>query len=426
MTGMKRFYFFIVINLAFCCTNIEDASPEERNTFMRFYEKGSNYTGQTAEIIKNGYVIAGNTTSGTIYNAIISITDVNGNVLYETVLENASVSSIKKVSDGYLIWGDSIQIDPAANNVNDQIVTRAHLIKMDSVLKNRMAHTFIYSPKDAKVDFHGSSITLDQDEKNIISVGSFKSGSNPGKVFVAAYNPATLDTLWTQFYGLQDRDYINSKSVFVNQSGEIVWASSALNEQQSASRSYLAVPFVEPNSTFVNSGLFGENEDLFYSGEDIQPSSVGYGVTGTFSNIQKQNQNIYFVRFDISGNVIEGSERYFDAIGQEGKISVASTISQTEDIGSALSPTSDGGFLLGGSLTSTPDIGNGGKDIFLIRIDAFGNVLWNKHIGGIGDETVSSIRTTSDGGFLICGSSSVNGLSSVLIIKTDKNGDIKN
>jgi hypothetical protein len=290
---------------------------------------------------------------------------------------------------------------------------------------NIINHTSIFSKKDAKVDFHGSSITLDQDEKNIITVGSFKSGSNPGKVFVAAYDPTTLDTLWTQFYGLEDRDYINSKSVFVNQSGEIVWASSALKEQQSASRSYLVVPFVEPNSTFVNSGLFGENADLFYSGEDIQPSSVGYGVIGTFSNIQKQNQNIYFVRFDFAGNVIDGSELYFDAIGQDGNISVASTVSQTEDIGSALSPTSDGGFLLGGSMTTTTELGNGGKDIFLIRIDAFGNVLWNKYIGGVGDETVSSIRTTPDG-FLICGSSSVNGLSSLLLIKMDKNGDIKN
>jgi hypothetical protein len=56
MTGMKRFYFFIALNLAFSCTNIEDASPEERTTFMRFYEKGSNYTGQAAEIITDGMI----------------------------------------------------------------------------------------------------------------------------------------------------------------------------------------------------------------------------------------------------------------------------------------------------------------------------------------------------------------------------------
>src|SRR3954470_24814516 len=100
---MKRFYFFIAINLAFSCNNIEDASPEMRTSFIRFYEKDSNYSGQAVEQTVDGYVIAGNTNNGTIYNAIISITDINGNILHEAVLENASVSSIKKVSDGYLI-----------------------------------------------------------------------------------------------------------------------------------------------------------------------------------------------------------------------------------------------------------------------------------------------------------------------------------
>jgi hypothetical protein len=422
---MKHFYFLLVFGSLLSCNNIEDAPTESRNTFIRFYEKGGNYTGQAAEILEDGYLIAGNIHDGNIYSAVITKVDFNGNTIGEIALENTTVSNIKSTSNGYLIWSDSINIDPNANNVNDQIITRAHLIKMDIELKRRLDHNLIFDPENLRTDFHGNSLTFDG-QGNIISTGSFKSGNNPGIAFVAAFNPSTLDTLWTQFYSLQDRDFSNSKSVFVNAAGNIIWAGSALQEQQSSAQSYLTVPFVAPNSTYINNALFGKNADLFYSGEDIQLSRTGYSVIGTFSGIQKTNQNIFFVQFDLAGNLVPGSERYFDALGQDGSIMVEANISKTEDTGSALAPTNDGGFLLGGSLTSTPEIGNGGKDIFLIRLDAFGNVLWNKNIGGAGDETVSSIRVTKDNGFLICGSSSVNGLSSLTLIKLDKNGNINN
>jgi hypothetical protein len=75
-------------------------------------------------------------------------------------------------------------------------------------------------------------------------------------------------------------------------------------------------------------------------------------------------------------------------------------------------------------MLTTPGRGKGGKDIFLIKIDAFGNVVWNKILGGTGNETVSSIRETADGGLLLCGSNEVSGLSSIFIIKTDKNGEL--
>jgi hypothetical protein len=86
----------------------------------------------------------------------------------------------------------------------------------------------------------------------------------------------------------------------------------------------------------------------------------------------------------------------------------------------------DGGYLLAGSSITSTARGNGGADIFIIRIDPFGNMLWNQIIGGNGDESVSTVKETSDGGFLICGTLDLAGLTSMYVLKTDRNGELKN
>jgi hypothetical protein len=62
----------------------------------------------------------------------------------------------------------------------------------------------------------------------------------------------------------------------------------------------------------------------------------------------------------------------------------------------------------------------------LIKIDGLGNTLWTKLYGGSGDEIPSSIRENEDGTLFVCGTINVNGLNSLILIKTDRNGNIDN
>ena len=55
--------------------------------------------------------------------------------------------------------------------------------------------------------------------------------------------------------------------------------------------------------------------------------------------------------------------------------------------------TNDGGYILAGYTTS---FGEGGKDIYLIRTNQFGDTLWTKTQGGAGDDEVRSIIKTND------------------------------
>jgi hypothetical protein len=73
--------------------------------------------------------------------------------------------------------------------------------------------------------------------------------------------------------------------------------------------------------------------------------------------------------------------------------------------------TSDGGYILAGISDSKKgldkqDEAKGNDDFWIIKLNAKGNELWQKTIGGSGQEKLHSITLTADGGYLLGGSSS--------------------
>ncbi|MEI8134299.1 MAG: T9SS type A sorting domain-containing protein [bacterium] len=71
----------------------------------------------------------------------------------------------------------------------------------------------------------------------------------------------------------------------------------------------------------------------------------------------------------------------------------------------SIAETSDGGYIAGG-LTGSLDEGfnnHGGGDAYVVRVDSTGYILWQKCLGGLGGESVTSIINTSDGGFIFTG-----------------------
>lgn len=86
--------------------------------------------------------------------------------------------------------------------------------------------------------------------------------------------------------------------------------------------------------------------------------------------------------------------------------------------------TSDGGYLMAGS---TDSFGAGFDDVWLVKTDASGNMQWNKTYGGGLDEAAYSVIQTSDGGYAMVGytASSGAGSSDFWLIKTDASGNIE-
>ncbi len=91
------------------------------------------------------------------------------------------------------------------------------------------------------------------------------------------------------------------------------------------------------------------------------------------------------------------------------------------DFANSVIQTSDGGYLLGGS---TRGFGNGGYDIYLVKTDADGNEEWSETFGGTNDDGAYSILQTDDGGYLLGGYTHFeNEQSQMYLVKTDTNGN---
>lgn len=91
-----------------------------------------------------------------------------------------------------------------------------------------------------------------------------------------------------------------------------------------------------------------------------------------------------------------------------------------KDIGYSLQQTSDGGYIITGVY------GYGGGDVWLIKTNASGDSLWTRTFGGTKYDVGYSLQQTSDGGYIIVGTTQSydSTRKGVLLIKTDSLGRI--
>ena len=91
------------------------------------------------------------------------------------------------------------------------------------------------------------------------------------------------------------------------------------------------------------------------------------------------------------------------------------------DFGESVQQTSDGGYITVGHTYSSTSFD---YDIYLVKSEPNGNIQWQNTFGGDDWDQAYSVQQTSDGGYIIAGStySSGNGESDVYLVKTDSSG----
>lgn len=426
---MRYAWLILVIASLAACQDAHDARPMERITFARFYESSLGQRAVAAREFDGGYLLLGSRLTADDTTALVIRTGIRGEVLWRSELPGIIPKSLLIGSNSLFVSGDSIHVNPESPNVNDLIIQSALLYRV-SFSGTPLGKLVIadHSPSN-RIDYKADALTLSS-QGDIVMLGTFREPNVNAKErpFVAALNPNTFDTLWSKQYNVIDRDYVNARTVHYTADGYIVWASAILKEQQTFERTYLSIPFIRETSVFENNDVFGATTDQKLLVGDIQRASdpeFGYGVVGTHAAPSGDNANLFFARVTSTGNFIAGSERYFDGTLSAANVPVAALESASSDDGAALCATSDGGFVLAGTMSTTPQRGNGGRDIFLVKVNGMGEILWNKVWGGTGDEAIGSITETSDGGLLLCGSRDASGLPSMFLIKTNANGEIQ-
>ncbi|WP_293896497.1 kelch repeat-containing protein [Flavobacterium sp.] len=81
------------------------------------------------------------------------------------------------------------------------------------------------------------------------------------------------------------------------------------------------------------------------------------------------------------------------------------------DNANSIQQTADGGYIVTGNTQSNDGdlTGNhGGQDVWVMKLNSVGTIQWQKTLGGTGNETSNSIQQTTDGGYILAGSTTSN------------------
>ncbi|WP_336687179.1 T9SS type A sorting domain-containing protein [Chryseobacterium bernardetii] len=151
------------------------------------------------------------------------------------------------------------------------------------------------------------------------------------------------------------------------------------------------------------------DQQYLITGSSIQSDKLQQG--------SKQNNGYDFHLVKLNQQGEEVWERYFSGNNHD---YLSSTVS-----------TQEGGFLISGTSFSGKGLdkkeeSKGGSDIWLIRINEFGDELWQKTLGTSSNEEARAVIQSTDLGFFIAGnvqnSSSGYGSKDVWIVRLDKDG----
>ncbi len=142
-----------------------------------------------------------------------------------------------------------------------------------------------------------------------------------------------------------------------------------------------------------------------YSCSVQQTSDGGYMFVGATCSYGAGMYDAWLVKTDASGN-----EQWDKTFG-----------GSSPDVGSSLSATTDGGYVIAGITFS---YGVGG-DMWLIKIDSSGTEQWERTYGGAGEDVGRFACQTSDGGYMVIGYTNSFGSEGrdAYLLKTDSMGN---
>ena len=163
-------------------------------------------------------------------------------------------------------------------------------------------------------------------------------------------------------------------------------------------------PVTERNTTWTRT-FGGSSADGVQAIQ--QTRDGGFILAGYTFSFGHGYANGYLVRTDEAGNLL-----WSHAYGGPGW-EYLHTVAET----------ADGGFVAAGYTTST---GAGGRDMYLLRVDAQGNRLWERTFGGAGIDVAQGLAVDAQGNLVLAGytNSSGAGEMDVYLVKTDAEGNV--
>ncbi len=229
---------------------------------------------------------------------------------------------------------------------------------------------------------------------------TFSFGQSQGGLYLAKVN-ATGDSLWSQFFGGNARDYAFDLCQ-TNDSGYcVVGFESSFG---GGGRDVYVVRTGSDGDSLWSRAFGGDGSDSAFAVK--QTPDGGFIVAGNSTSFGNGSQDVFLIRLDAGGDTLWT------------KVFGNNLMQGARDV----ELLADGGFIAAcyhGSNNLE------GRNIWLIRTDANGDSVWSRHLGNLNGENPNSIVVDSDGGFVIGATYDNPGVSSAPdfhFVKTDSGG----
>ena len=173
-----------------------------------------------------------------------------------------------------------------------------------------------------------------------------------------------------------------------------------------------------------------EGEDIWVlkltsDGEIEWQKTYGGSEWGTDPSIQQTNDGGYIVAGEIEFYGAGLSDFWILKISSAGDVEWQKTYGGDKgDSASFIQQRDNGGYIVVGH---TESFGAGGADIWILKLSSDGEIEWQKAYGGSEDEEANSFQQTSDGGYIVagCTESFGAGENDFWILKLSSDGDIE-
>jgi hypothetical protein len=191
---------------------------------------------------------------------------------------------------------------------------------------------------------------------------------------------------------------------------------------------------------FLISTILFSNLSVAQAPSIVWEKSLGGISSDQAFSIQQTSEGGYIVAgistSFTSGSMSDWSDCLVVKLSSTGAITWQKTFGgKSPDSGNSIRQTSDGGYIVAGSSASNDgDVtGNhGSRDLWIVKLNNIGVITWQKSLGGTGSDSSPSLELTSDGGFIVAGRSSSNngdvsgnhGESDYWVVKLDSLGVI--
>ena len=219
-------------------------------------------------------------------------------------------------------------------------------------------------------------------------------------LLVLVNEKAIAQQTWAHAYGGANSDY--AQAIQQTSDGGYIVAGNTIS--WNGTYDWLVLK-LDSNGSIVWQKTYGRSTDD--ECRSVQQTSDGGYILAGYTNSLATSTDVWILKLNSNGD-IAWQKTYGGSFS---------------DSANYIQQTSDGGYAIAAGTTS---YGAGGVDILILKLDANGEMIWQKTYGGSGEDTARSIQQTSDGGYIVSGSTSSfgAGIYDVWILKLNSNGDV--